>query len=58
MEDGLEARKLLNFPGGLELHIGVRWPSSFPCLGSAFLIHNRCLHSACRVLYFSQASSV
>jgi hypothetical protein len=24
MEDGLEARKLLNFPGGLELHIGVR----------------------------------
>jgi len=29
MEDGLEARKLLNFPGGLELHIGVRkrWPA-------------------------------
>lgn len=36
MEDGLEARKLVNFPGGLELHIGVRWPSSFPCLGGAF----------------------
>ena len=24
MEDGMEARKLVNFPGGLELHIGVR----------------------------------
>ncbi|KAK9834972.1 hypothetical protein WJX81_000797 [Elliptochloris bilobata] len=27
MEDGMEARKLLNFPGGLELHIGMFIPT-------------------------------
>ena len=25
VEDGLEMRRLLAFPGGLELHIGVRF---------------------------------
>ena len=33
MEDAMEARKLVDFPGGLELHIGVRLPR-LPCGGS------------------------
>ena len=65
MEDGLEARKLVNFPGGLELHIGVRWPSTaFLALpGDAFLARPNgagaiILLSAGVIVYFLQASTV
>ena len=65
MEDGLEARKLVNFPGGLELHIGVRWPSTaFLALpGDAFLVHTNGAGAiifllAGIVMYFLLASTV
>ena len=31
MEDAMEARKLVDFPGGLELHIGASKRLSFVC---------------------------
>lgn len=34
MEDAMEARKLVDFPGGLELHIGVCCMSACECTNS------------------------